>query len=182
MANLGNMSPGADHSGRSILAERDSIERRASALVNPASGLANDFLNVYNEILMLIEMLPTMPELADDISSWRPASYRAYFLQSQLPGRIEALEAYTRLDPTFRGLFEASVENLAECGVASVATIGRAIAAGAEDGDAQIAALCAKCGARLRARLHATEQLVNFGHAVHTRDAQARVEALFSAA
>jgi hypothetical protein len=176
------MSSSLDHRGRSVLAHPDTIERRASALVNPASGLANDFLNVYNEILMLIEMLPTMPELADDIVTWRPASYRAYFLQSQLPGRMEALEAYARLDPAFRGLFEASVENLAECGVASVNAIGRAIAAGAEDGDAQIAALCTRCGARLRARLHATEQLVNFGHAAHTRDAQTRVEALFSAA
>src|ERR1700759_5053507 len=38
-------------------------EKRAEALVNPASGLANDYLNLFNEIVMLIEQLPTMPEL-----------------------------------------------------------------------------------------------------------------------
>ena len=68
------------------------LEARAAALVNPASGLANDFLNVYNEILMLIEMLPAMPELADDIFGWRPCSYRSYFMQCNLPGRAEALD------------------------------------------------------------------------------------------
>ena len=31
--------------------------RRAEALVNPASGLANDYLNLFNEIVMLLEQL-----------------------------------------------------------------------------------------------------------------------------
>ena len=105
-----------------------SLESRAMALVNPASGLANDFLNVYNEILMLIELLPTMPELADDIAAWRPASYRAYFMQSPLPGSREALAVYARLEPAFRNLFEANVERLAECSVGAVDAIARAVA------------------------------------------------------
>jgi hypothetical protein len=176
------MSPSADHSGRRDLAQPETLERRANALVNPASGLANDFLNVYNEILMLIEMLPTMPELIDDIASWRPASYRAYFLQSQLPGRLEALEAYARLEPSFRSLFEASVESLAECGVAAASAVADAISLGADDGGEQIEAVCAEWAAALRARLESTEQLVNFGRASLGRDTQARVESLFSAA
>lgn len=160
----------------------DTLEQRAAALVNPVSGLANDFLNVYNEILMLIEMLPGMPELSDDIAAWRPASYRAYFLQSQLPGRTVALEVYARLDPGFRAVFEASVERLAEAGVAAVEAIAEAVAMGAQDGDEQIAAISAECAGRLRTRLHATEQLVNFGHIGQTRDPQQIVEELFSAA
>lgn len=112
------MSLSEDQTADYECASADSLESRAMALVNPASGLANDFLNVYNEILMLIELLPTMPELADDIAAWRPASYRAYFMQSPLPGSEHALAAYARLEPSFRALFEASVENLAEGGCA----------------------------------------------------------------
>ncbi len=41
----------------------------AEELVNPASGIANDYLNLFNEIVMLIEQLPTMPELFDDIKA-----------------------------------------------------------------------------------------------------------------
>ncbi len=36
----------------------EDIQRRAEAIVNPASGLANDYLNLFNEIVMLIEQLP----------------------------------------------------------------------------------------------------------------------------
>ena len=109
-----SMSLSEDHNADFESAGADSLESRAMALVNPASGLANDFLNVYNEILMLIELLPTMPELADDIAAWRPASYRAYFMQSPLPGSDQALAVYAGLDPGFRALFEANVEKLAD--------------------------------------------------------------------
>jgi hypothetical protein len=160
----------------------ETLERRASELVNPASGLANDFLNVYNEILMLIEMLPMMPELVDDIVAWRPSSYRAYFMQSQLPGRQAALDAYARLEPSFRALFEASVEKLAECGVSAVGAVERAVASGACDGGEQIEHVCADYVSRIRRRLQSTEQLVNAGRVAQGRDPQARVNELFSAA
>ena len=86
--------------------------RRAEALVNPASGLANDYLNLFNEIVMLVEQLPTMPELFDDIQRWHPMSYRDYFRQSVLPGRISAIEAYDLLNARFRYDFEAVVAEL----------------------------------------------------------------------
>ena len=74
-------------------AARSSI---ADDLVNPASGIANDYLNLFNEIVMLIEQLPTMPELIDDIKAWKPTSYEDYFIHSPLPGRESAIEAYQR--------------------------------------------------------------------------------------
>ena len=156
------------------------LEQRAAALINPASGLANDFLNVYNEILMLIEMLPAMPELADDIFAWRPCSYRAYFMQSALPGRNDALDAYARLDPSFRSLFETSVELLAECGVAAIRAVEHALALG--DGGELLADVCADWCANIRKQLDSTEQLVNWGRVAERRDRQTMVNELFSAA
>lgn len=176
------MSLSEDHNVEQELAAADSLESRAMALVNPASGLANDFLNVYNEILMLIELLPTMPELVDDISVWRPASYRAYFMQSPLPGSDHALAVYARLEPAFRALFEASVEKLAECGVRSVDAISRAVSSGAADGGEQISDVCARSAAHLRGLLHATELLINHGHLTESRDPQAVANEFFSAA
>ena len=171
-----------DHNADFDCAAAGSLESRAMALVNPASGLANDFLNVYNEILMLIELLPSMPELADDIAAWRPASYRAYFMQSPLPGSHAALAVYGRLEPSFRALFEANVERLAECGVAAVDAISRAVAAGASDCGEQIAEVCAQSAAHMRGMLHATELLINHGHLVEGRDPQMIANELFSAA
>lgn len=157
------------------------LEQRAAALINPASGLANDFLNVYNEILMLIEMLPAMPELADDIFAWRPCSYRAYFMQSALPGRNDALDAYGRLEPAFRSLFETSVELLAECGVAAIRAVERALALDAAGGEL-LTDVCADWCANIRKQLDSTEQLVNWGRVAERRDRQTMINELFSAA
>ena len=172
----------ADSHSHHELTAPDTLERRAGALVNPASGLANDFLNVYNEILMLIEMLPSMPELVDDITAWRPCSYRAYFMQSQLPGRSDALEAYRQLDPGFRAHFEALVEKLAECGVAAVTAIERVVALGAAHDVERMAQVCADCVAHIRRGLEPAEQLVNFGRISQGYDPQLRINELFSAA
>ncbi len=177
-----SMSLSEDHNADLETADAVSLESRAMALVNPASGLANDFLNVYNEILMLIELLPTMPELADDIAAWRPASYRAYFMQSPLPGSRDALAVYARLDPGFRAVFEANVERLAECSVGAVDAISRAVSTGAGDCGEQIAQVCASAAAHMRGLLHATELLINHGHLVEGRDPQAIANELFSAA
>jgi hypothetical protein len=90
----------------------DDLHQRAEAIVNPASGLANDYLNLFNEIVMMIEQLPVIPELIDDILQWRPVTYQAYFAKSVLPGRTSALEAYRALDGAFRRDFEAVVADL----------------------------------------------------------------------
>ncbi|MDE2363215.1 MAG: hypothetical protein KGM42_11105 [Hyphomicrobiales bacterium] len=163
-------------------AKQDALERRAAALINPASGLANDFLNVYNEILMLIEMLPEAPELADDVFAWRPCSYRAYFMQSELPGSNEALDAYARLEPAFRMLFETSVELLAECGIAATRAIEKAIASGDQAQSELLADLCADWCLNIRRQLEATEQLITLGRAAARYDRQAMVDVVFNAA
>ena len=157
----------------------DCLETRAAALVNPVSGLANDFLNVYNEILMLIELLPTMPDLIDDVRAWRPASYRAYFMQSQLPGRQEAIEAYNALEPRFRAVFEDHVERLAgDC----LAFVDRVDYAARRQASEALELECARATARIRRQLDGLAQLVVFGRRNQGADMQAMVSRVFSAA
>jgi hypothetical protein len=83
-------------------------------LVNPISGLANDYLNVFNEILLVLEFLPTMPEMTDEALAWRPRSYSDYFAQSTIPGAGHALKAYERVEPKLRANFESVLGRLNE--------------------------------------------------------------------
>ncbi|GAC1334957.1 MAG: hypothetical protein NVSMB26_18540 [Beijerinckiaceae bacterium] len=139
------------------------LTARASALVNPASGLANDYLNLFNEIVMLIEQLPAMPELIDDIFAWRPTSYRDYFTRSVLPGRGSALEAYAALNETFRRDFEGLVGELDRMAVGAVAAIRRHYKTkGASEAEG-LSALCARCGEKMRDVLDRATRLVNHG-------------------
>ena len=45
-----------------------------AANINPRTGLATDYLNHFNEAIMLLEMIPDMPDCAEDFLTWRPLS------------------------------------------------------------------------------------------------------------
>jgi hypothetical protein len=49
--------------------------RLRAANINPRTGLATDYLNHFNEAIMLLEMIPDMPECAEDFLLWYPLSY-----------------------------------------------------------------------------------------------------------
>lgn len=153
-------------------APNSSGESRAAALVNPASGLANDYLNLFNEIVMLIEQLPEMPELIDDLLTWHPTTYKEYFDRSILPGRHSALDAYAELDADFRVKFEATVAELDRLATASVARIRHHLH------KKGLTELCAKAGATLRVVLDRASTIVNHGIAAADESAQDRADRL----
>lgn len=149
--------------------------RRAAALVNPASGLANDYLNLFNEIIMLVEQLPYMPELIDDILAWRPKSYLDYFQSSVLPGRETALEAYYKLDRRFLRDFEAVVEELDRRSTGSVAAVRRKFKTQDDAGEA-LQAACERAGANIREVLDKATMLVNHGTLIAQDAVQSRTD------
>jgi hypothetical protein len=153
---------------------------RASALVNPASGLANDYLNLFNEIVMLIEQLPVMPDLIQDILDWHPVSYNDYFSSSSLPERHLAIEAYAALDEGFRTNFETVVAELDQKAVGTVVAIRRLYKANGEI-DQALAEVCAKASENLRKTLLKATALVNYGTRRARETAQHRVDRLLTA-
>lgn len=80
--------------------------RLAAANVNPRTGLASDYLNHFNEAIMLLEMIRDIPECLDDFLLWTPKSYREHFLASQLSTRDIAVMAYDTADPAVRAEFD----------------------------------------------------------------------------
>ena len=76
------------------------------ANINPRTGLATDYLNHFNEAIMLLEMIPDIPECADDFLDWRPMSYREHFEASSFTARELAIDAYDASDPAIRSEFD----------------------------------------------------------------------------
>ena len=78
-------------------------EARAAQLkaanINPRTGLATDYLNHFNEAIMLLEMVPDMPECAEDFLAWTPLSYAEHFVASNFKARDLAIEAYEMAEP-----------------------------------------------------------------------------------
>src|ERR1700687_865896 len=85
-------------------------EARAAQLraanINPRTGLATDYLNHFNEAIMLLEMIPDMPECSEDFLEWQPLSYREHFTASNFRARDLAIEAYESADADVRAEFD----------------------------------------------------------------------------
>ncbi|QGM96593.1 hypothetical protein [Methylocystis parvus] len=139
-------------------------ELQSKTLVNPVSGLANDYLNLFNELVMMLEQIPQMPELLEDLCAWRPVSYQEYFRKSALPGRHSALAAYEQLSPSFRRRFETFVAELDVIALASVASVRRQFRDGAPQDMERVAATCARAGEKMRIILIRASRLVNYSN------------------
>ena len=80
--------------------------------INEASLLATDYLNHFNEIVMLLEMVPDMPELLEEARAWEPKSYQAFVGASTFSDRDLAVEAYGHVPRRFKAPFEKTVAQL----------------------------------------------------------------------
>lgn len=76
--------------GAGILA----AERLERANINPSTGLATDYLNHFNEVVMLLEMLPAMPDCTEDVLDWEPLDYESHFESSNFSEKQLAITAY----------------------------------------------------------------------------------------
>jgi hypothetical protein len=139
-------------------------ELQSKTLVNPISGLVNDYLNLFNELVMILEQIPQMPELLEDLCAWRPVSYQEYFRKSALPGRRSALAAYEQSSPAFRRRFETFVAELDVIALASVASIRRQFRDGTPQDMDRMAATCARAGEKMRIILIRASRLVNYAN------------------
>jgi hypothetical protein len=74
--------------------------------INPQTLLATDYLNHFNEIVMMLEMIPDMPDCLEDAQAWQPKSYQDHFRDSQFRDKDLAVEAYDHVPSRFRTPFE----------------------------------------------------------------------------
>lgn len=81
--------------------------RLADAHINPATGLATDYLNHFNEAIMLLDMAAECRECLDDLRAWRRRDYREHFRQSGFKARDLAITAYDKADPVARDMLDA---------------------------------------------------------------------------
>jgi len=110
------MASTSARSNRSTASTGPISEARAAQLkaanINPRTGLATDYLNHFNEAIMLLEMVPDMPECAEDFLAWTPLSYAQHFVASNFKDRDLAIEAYEMAEPAIRTEFDKLTDNM----------------------------------------------------------------------
>jgi len=100
-----------------------------AANINPRTGLATDYLNHFNEAIMLLEMIPDMPECAEDFLGWQPLSYQEHFTASNLRARDLAISAYDTADAGIRAEFD----NLTSAMTSILTAVGAAMREARQD-------------------------------------------------
>lgn len=155
-------------------------DRLSAANIHPETRLATDYLNHFNEVVMLIDMLPMMPDCAADIAGWRPRSYVEHFAASWFKERDLAIAAYSTVDPARRHAFEATVAAI-DAAIAAVQTILGFVPEADEQTFATIAAIADH---EVKPLLEHASGLINGGpvRAPESSDAnhaQSAVDALF---
>lgn len=69
-------------------------EMLAKANISPKTGFATDYLNVFNEAVMLFGLLADMPEMIDELVIWEPLSYEEHFRRSNFHAKELAIAVY----------------------------------------------------------------------------------------
>ena len=115
--------------------------------INEVTLLATDYLNHFNEIIMLIELLPDMPDMFEEVKAWEPKSYEQHFLDSCFTEKELAIEAYRGAPERFRVPFDRAVEHMNSIVIEALKTLEAAVEA---ENMAVIAATAERVTERLR--------------------------------
>jgi hypothetical protein len=125
--------------------------RLIEANINPVTGLATDYLNHFNEAIMMMELAPQMLDCMEDLRAWRPLSYCEHFSASKFKERELAIAAYERADPALRRSLDDLADSMNSILLATTAAMARAdphsLAALAEDALVRLRPLVARAGA-----------------------------------
>jgi len=145
-----------------------------AANVNPKTGLATDYLNLFNEAIMLFEMGLDMPDMAEELTEWQPHGYVEHFEKSGFEMKDVVVAAYAEAQPVVRAAFDACCER-AQAAFAS--SIDILLSSNLHDEPAR-----ADLDHRLAEMKHMVSEMDSHIHgraAVEDSDAQTAVDALF---
>ena len=131
--------------------------------VNQETLLCTDYLNHFNEIVMLIEMVGSMPECMEDVRAWQPKSYAQHFHDSNFAERDLAILAYDNAPEQHRAPFDRTVDRL---NIAVAAAIRDLDAATADGNPERTDAVAQHAAARLHSLIDIAGGIINGQHAV----------------
>jgi hypothetical protein len=80
--------------------------------VNEVTLLATDYLNHFNEALMLAELVADMPDMLDEFLAWQPKHYKDHFRDSGVADKDLAIQAFDWSPLEYKEPFESIVAKL----------------------------------------------------------------------
>jgi len=133
-------------------------DRIATANINSQSLLATDYLNHFNEVAMIVEMLPDMPDFIEDVKSWSPKSYKEHFHDSSFSDKELAIDAYDCVPTPYLVAFEGAIFRAVKTIQESIGQLETAISTADRD---RIQIASSELSAKLEALMSTMRSIVN---------------------
>lgn len=105
----------------------------ANTTINNTTLLSTDYLNHFNEVIMLLDLCADMPEMIDEVKAWKPKSYAQHFRDSVFSHKTLAVAAFDHAPAEYRIPFDETVAELNREVADAVARVDAALAAGDQD-------------------------------------------------
>lgn len=127
--------------------------------VNPITLLTTDYLNHFNEIIMLLEILPSAPsQFSSELAEWEHESYEEHFEHSGFRDKELAIAGYRHAPEDVRRAFDSSVADMEQEMVMLLQQVQKKI----NDGDTEgLSQLCMEATPRLQDLIQITAGIVN---------------------
>lgn len=160
-------------------------QRLVDSNINEETFLATDYLNHFNEVVMLVEMIPSMPECIEDICQWEPKSYEEHFAESGFSDKTLAIEAYHRAPAPLKKRFDETISKLDSGIISAIESLKETYEMEIPE---YLTILCEKLTVELRHNIDVASALIN-GHGTldsptvendSVEKTQAAVEELFA--
>jgi len=97
--------------------------------INETTLLATDYLNHYNELVMLLDLVPDMPDMLDEAKEWKPKTYAEHFMDSTFSDKELAIQAYDNAADEHRIPFDealAETDDLIAVAIGNIETVIKA--------------------------------------------------------
>ena len=138
-------------SGQAASGESDAYHafsaRAQGTNIDPQTLLATDYLNHFNEIVMLLELIPDMAECYEDAMAWQPKSYQDHFRDSQFRDKELAVEAYEHVPKCYREPFDNVISQMDRMVPLGLQRIGELLNTGESE---RLRFLCSETSQRLQ--------------------------------
>lgn len=166
----------------------DLHKRIVGKSISAVTYLATDYLNHFNEVIMLLDMIVDMPDLIEELCLWHPKDYITHFKDSGLSDQDLIIEAYLAATVEDRNTLLAittEMESIIKGSVEAALIDGQPI------DEISLTMLCSTTTEKLRERINLASGVINSGAAsvadhhdialTHTsiNDTQATVDILF---
>jgi hypothetical protein len=143
----------------------------AAANIMPATGLATDYLNVFNEAIMLFGLLPDMPDMIEELLVWQPLTYQQHFVRTGFAAKDLAILAYEHGDPAIKQPFDELSNATGTLLAHAIIQANDLLAAPAE-----LAEFVRQTNPMLQTAIETLDGLIHGGHVVAAQD---DIDALF---